>query len=279
MTRTAISPRLAIRIFWSTFPPRRAGDGRRILRAVRQPQASPTRFGEVRWFPELDSTNRYLLDEARAGAPAGLVAVADHQTAGKGRLDRAWVAPPGASLLVSVLLRPSIAVEHRHVVVMAAGLAMAESVEVVTGVIAGLKWPNDLMVGDRKLAGVLAEAAGDALVVGVGLNVEWHEVPEDLAAIATACNLEGGHALDRRKVLDAFLAGYSRHLDDLVVARDAYRARLQTTGRRVRLEQGAGTLTGTARGVDDAGRLVLERDDGSVVAVAVGDVVHLRAAG
>ncbi len=245
---------------------------------MREPQASPTRFGEVRWFPELDSTNRYLLDEARAGAPAGLVVVADHQTAGKGRLDRAWIAPPAASLLVSVLLRPSIVVEDRHSLVMAAGLAMAEAIETVTGVVAGLKWPNDLLVRDRKLAGVLAEAAGDALVVGIGLNVEWGAVPEELAAIATACDLEGGHTLDRRRILDAYLARYTVHLDDLEAARDSYRARLVTTGRRVRVEQGAGTLTGTARGVDRVGRLLLEQSDGSVVAVAVGDVVHLRAA-
>ena len=243
-----------------------------------EPQASPTRFEEVRWLPELDSTNRYLLDEARSGAAAGLVVVADHQTAGKGRLDRAWVAPPGGSLLVSVLLRPAIAVEHRHVLVMAAALAMAETVETVTGVVAGLKWPNDLLARGRKLAGVLAEGAGEALVVGIGLNVAWGVVPAELASVATACDLEGGHTLDRRRLLDAYLARYAVLLDDLDTARAGYRARLVTTGRRVRVEQGTDAVTGTARGVDDAGRLLLERDDGCVLAVAVGDVVHLRPA-
>lgn len=241
-----------------------------------RPEASPTGFGEVRWLSEIDSTNRYLIDEARAGAETGLVVVADHQTAGRGRLGRTWIAPPGASLLVSLLLRPTVTPDRRHVLVMAAGLAMAEAVEAETGVVAGLKWPNDLLVGGRKLAGILAEAAGDALVVGIGVNIEWHEVPADLAAIATACNLEGGRPTTRSAVLHAFLARYAERLDDLDGTRSAYQARLVTLGRRVRVEQPNGVLTGVAIGVDPDGRLRLRTDDESEVAVAVGDVVHLR---
>jgi BirA family biotin operon repressor/biotin-[acetyl-CoA-carboxylase] ligase len=235
-------------------------------------------FSELRWFAELDSTNRYLLDAARAGTRAGVVVVADHQTAGRGRLGRAWVAPPGASLLMSVLLRPDLAVERRHVLVIAAGLAMAEAVEATTGVVAGLKWPNDLLVGDRKLAGILAEATGDALVVGIGINVEWHDVPGELAEIATACNLEGGRPTPRRTLLDEFLVRYGARLGDLDEARRAYEARLVTLGRTVRVERVDGPMVGVARAVDAAGRLLLDVD-GRTEVVAVGDVVHLRPAG
>lgn len=235
-------------------------------------------FSELRWFTELDSTNRYLLDAARAGAPTGVVAVADHQTAGRGRLGRAWVAPPGASLLLSVLLRPDIAVERRHLLVTTAGLAMAEAVETTTGVVAGLKWPNDLLVGDRKLAGILAEATGDALVVGIGINVAWHDVPTELTEIATACNLEGGRPVDRRTLLDEFLARYGAGLADLTGARRAYEARLVTIGRTVRVERAADQIVGVARGVDDDGHLLLDVD-GRTEVVTVGDVVHLRPAG
>jgi BirA family biotin operon repressor/biotin-[acetyl-CoA-carboxylase] ligase len=242
------------------------------------PPEGPSAFTDVRWFAELDSTNRYLVDEARAGAPAGTVVVADHQTAGRGRLGRAWVAPPGASLLTSVLLRPALAVEQRHLLVTAAALAMAEAVETTTGVVAGLKWPNDLLVGDRKLCGVLAEAAGDALVVGLGVNVEWTDVPPELTAVATACNLEGGRPVDRRHLLDEFLARYGGRLADLDAARADYEARLVTVGRQVRIEQANGHLVGTARGIDASGRLLVEGDDGTFEPVAVGDVVHLRAA-
>ncbi len=252
-----------------------------------EPEASPPApatttaldppFRELRWFAELDSTNRYLLDAARAGTPPGVVAVADHQTAGRGRLGRTWVAPPGASLLMSVLLRPEVAPERRHVLVTTAGLAMAEAVEATTGVVAGLKWPNDLLVGDRKLAGILAEATGDALVVGIGLNVEWHDVPAELTEIATACNLEGGRPTDRRTLLDEFLVRYGARLGDLGDARRAYEARLVTVGRRVRVERAADAVVGVARGVDDAGHLLLDVD-GRTETVTVGDVVHLRAA-
>ena len=241
------------------------------------PEASPSGFGEVRWLSEIDSTNRYLIDEARAGASTGLVVVADHQTSGRGRLGRTWVAPPGASLLVSLLLRPTVAPDRRHLLVMAAGLAMAEAVEAETGVVAGLKWPNDLLVGERKLAGILAEAAGDALVVGIGVNIEWHEVPTELTAIATACNLEGGRPTTRATVLHAFLGRYAERLEDLDGSRAAYEGRLLTLGRRVRVEQANGVLIGVAIGVDPDGRLRLRTDDETEVAVAVGDVVHLRA--
>ena len=241
-----------------------------------RPEASSTGFGEVRWLSEIDSTNRYLIDEARAGAPTGLVVVADYQTSGRGRLGRTWVAPPGASLLVSLLLRPTVAPDRRHLLVMAAGLAMAEAVEAETGVVAGLKWPNDLLVGERKLAGILAEATADALVVGVGVNIEWHEVPTELTAIATACNLEGGRPTTPATVLQAFLGRYTDRLEDLDASRAAYEARLLTLGRRVRVEQAGGVLTGVAIGVDPDGRLRLRTDDATELAIAVGDVVHVR---
>ena len=176
-------------------------DGARRARAA----LSGTRFGDVRWVAATGSTNADALALARDGAPEGIVVVADHQSAGRGRRDRTWVAPPGGSLLLSVLLRPPARVAGA--VTMAAGVAMAEAVEQVAGVVAGLKWPNDLVVatpdGERKLAGILAEAdwpAGSSIsggyrapapteratvVVGVGLNVAWGRRPgaEDHAGI------------------------------------------------------------------------------------------------
>jgi BirA family biotin operon repressor/biotin-[acetyl-CoA-carboxylase] ligase len=242
---------------------------------VPDPQASPTRFGELRWLVETDSTNRYLLDEARSGAPDGLVVVADHQQAGRGRLGRTWTAPPGASLLVSVLLRPGLAPEERHVVVVAAAVAMAEAIAAMTGVVADLKWPNDLLVGDRKLAGILAEAAGDAVVVGIGVNLDWPEIPEELVGIATACNLEGGNPVAREELLAAFLARYEERLADLDGTRQEYRRRLATLGRTVRVERPADTLVGTAVDIDEAGRLLVDVD-GTIETISAADVTHLR---
>ncbi len=239
------------------------------------PEASPTRFGELRWLVETDSTNRYLLDAARAGAPDGLVVVADHQRAGRGRLGRTWSAPPGASLLVSVLLRPGLPPDERHVVVVAAAVAMAEAVAVTTGVLADLKWPNDLLVGDRKLAGILAESVGDAVVVGIGVNLDWPEIPPELEGIATACNLEGGDPVAREELLAAFLARYEEHLGDLEETRRRYRDRLVTLGREVRVERAADIVVGTAVDVDATGRLLVDVE-GTIETVTAGDVIHLR---
>jgi len=234
------------------------------------------RAHEVRWFDSLDSTNRYVLDEARRGAPEGLVAVADFQTAGRGRRGRGWVAPPGASLLVSVLLRPSLAPERTPLVSMACAVAMAEAITRVAGFAPGVKWPNDLVARDRKLAGILAERDGEAVVVGAGVNVEWQEFPPELADVATACNLEAGRAVDRRALLDAFLAELDARYADLDAVTAEYRSRLATLGRRVRVERSSDALVGHAVGVGDAGQLLVEADRGDVVEVHVGDVVHLR---
>jgi len=211
------------------------------------------RFADVRWTAETGSTNSDAMALARDGGAEGIVVVADHQTGGRGRQGRVWVAPPEASLLVTVLLRPPSRVAG--LASTAAGVAMAEAVEQLTGHSPGLKWPNDLVVRggdgtgpfgspdfdanveavDRKLAGILAEAdwpAGTtasggwrppapderlAVVVGVGINVNWPaELPDDLAEIATALNHLVGHEVDRVDLLVAFLERLEVRYDELV---------------------------------------------------------------
>ncbi len=159
---------------------------------------------------------------------------------------------------------------------MAVALALAGAVEDVAGISPEVKWPNDLVVGDRKLAGLLAEREGDALVIGVGCNVEWETFPPELAATATACNLEAGRSVDRDALLERFLARLERELDALDQVPERYRARLATLGRRVRVERAHDTLEGDAVDVTHDGALVVRRDDGTDELVTVGDVVHLR---
>src|SRR3954451_14671262 len=131
-----------------------------------------TRFGPVRWFDAIDSTNRYAAEEAVAHgrAAAGLVVVADEQYAGRGRLGRTWQAPPGASLLVSVVVEVDAARETLPLVTPAAALAAADALHALAGIEARLKWPNDLVVDDRKLAGILAEAVGSTALAVVGMG-------------------------------------------------------------------------------------------------------------
>jgi BirA family biotin operon repressor/biotin-[acetyl-CoA-carboxylase] ligase len=150
-------------------------------------------------------------------------------------------------------------------------------VEEVAAFAPGLKWPNDLVVEDRKLAGILAEREEDALVVGAGCNVEWNEFPPDLAGSATACNLESPLAsVDRDALLDAYLTRLADELGDpdAVVAR--YRERLATLGRRVRIERARDELVGEAFDVTDDGALLVRLSDATVEVVTVGDVVHLH---
>ena len=224
----------------------------------------------VRFVDSIDSTNRSLLEEARGGAPEGIVLVAGFQTAGRGRLGRSWVAPAGSALLVSVLLRPSLPPERLHLVTMAAGVAARRACRDVPT----LKWPNDLLVGSRKLAGILAEAAGGAVVVGMGLNVvRPPDVPAELDGVAVWLD-EVVPGVSRDGVLSAWLAAYDAELADLSGLPSRYRVACGTLGQRVRVEQAGGVLEGVAVDVDDGGRLVLDTGD----VVAVGDVVHVRPA-
>lgn len=247
-----------------------------------------TRFRDLRFFDEIDSTNRYLFDESRAGAPDGLVAVADHQTAGRGRLDRSWASAPGASLLVSVLLRPVLALGELHLVTLVSGLAVVDAVAEVCGIRPGLKWPNDVVVGDRKLAGLLAEMDGSsetpAVVVGIGLNVNQAAFPPELAETATACNLVvgDGRVVQRVDLLVALLRALDMRLALLageggpVQTIADYRKDCVTLGRVVRADLSSGSIEGVAVGTDPLGHLVIERLSGERVTVTAGDVVHLR---
>jgi BirA family transcriptional regulator, biotin operon repressor / biotin---[acetyl-CoA-carboxylase] ligase len=267
-----------------------------------------SRFADVRWVAGTGSTNADAMALARDGAPEGIVVVADHQSAGRGRRTRSWVSPPGGSLLVSVLLRPPAPVAGA--VTMAAAVAMVDAVQDVAGVTAGVKWPNDLVVataaGDRKLAGILAEAdwpAGSTasggfrapapheravVVVGVGLNVTWPSpsaVSSDatlaeVADVATALNWVGPE-VDRVDVLVAFL----HRLDGLYTALvrtgpadlvDEWRGRSATLGRRVRVDLGPEDVEGRAVDVTGEGQLVIDTVEGGRRTVAAGDVVHLR---
>lgn len=247
-------------------------------------------FSDVRQLATVDSTNSYLLAEARRGAAEGLVVVADHQTAGRGRLGRRWEAPPGTCLLVSVLLRPVLEPDELHLCTGMVALAMADACARVAGVAPGLKWPNDLQVDDRKVAGVLAESdpgapggppGSVAVVVGVGCNVAW---PGPVGAGGTSLEAAAGRPVDRPALLGSLLTGFADRAPSLRSApgrRDLareLRRRCTTLGRVVRVELARGVLVGTAVDLTDAGQLVVDTGEGRR-AVAAGDVVHLRSSG
>jgi BirA family transcriptional regulator, biotin operon repressor / biotin---[acetyl-CoA-carboxylase] ligase len=236
------------------------------------------------------STNADLLARALAGEPEGVVLAAEEQTAGRGRMGRTWIAPPCAALTFSMLLRPAPPPARRGWLPLLTGLAVAEAVTAVTGVPVSLKWPNDVLAGDAKLGGILAESAGDAVVVGVGLNVSTEPAelpgPGPGALPATSLYGAGATALGREPLLLAVLAAVERWYRAWQDAggdpersglRAAYTGRSATIGRSVRAElPGGQALSGPAVGVDPDGRLLVRVPSGAERAVAAGDIVHLR---
>jgi BirA family biotin operon repressor/biotin-[acetyl-CoA-carboxylase] ligase len=225
---------------------------------------TPGATWQITVVEETGSTNVDLLAAAAAGAPDRSVLMAKHQTAGRGRLDRQWIAPAGANLLVSLLFRD--VPEHPHQLTQRVALAAAQACTVAAGITPTLKWPNDLLLDGRKLAGVLAQAGGngpDYVVVGIGLNVGW--APDGAAHL--------GEGFDPRLVLDEMLLAY----DALPVEiGEAYRAALVTLGQLVRVELSDSAVVGRALDVLADGRLVVLDDCGITHRFDTGDVVHLR---
>ena len=263
-------------------------EGHPVLRGdeLREALVIPGGFWrDVRVVAETGSTNLDLLSAAADGAAEGAVLVAESQTAGRGRMGRQWVSPPSAALTFSVLLRPATVPQaSRGWVPLLAGVAAAQAVRAVTGVDASLKWPNDVQVKGAKLAGILAEQAGDAIVVGIGMNVSSgrDELP---VVTATSLALEGAGDVAVGPLLIAMLGELRRWYQAWAGARgDAvacglhreYQALCATLGREVRVSlPGGRTVTGVAAGVDQTGRLVVGSAAGPVP-VSAGDVIHVR---
>jgi BirA family transcriptional regulator, biotin operon repressor / biotin---[acetyl-CoA-carboxylase] ligase len=285
-------------------------DAARLTAAVVRPGGL---WRSVEVVPVTGSTNADLLARAVAGQPEGAVLVAEEQNAGRGRLGRTWVSPPRAALTFSVLLRPAAVPRARlGWLPLLAGVAVAAAVRDVAAVDAQLKWPNDVLAGPAKpaggsgpaatggqgsrvvppgkLAGILAEAAGDAVVIGIGVNVSTGPgelpPPGPGALPATSLRLQGSPDLDRDRLLAGILAGLERRYrtwsqvlgdSERSGLRAEYTGLCATLGRRVRVElPGGRLLDGVAAGLDADGRLLVSMPPGADLPVAAGDIVHLR---
>lgn len=225
--------------------------------------ASSAPSWQITVVDETGSTNTDLMNAAAGGAPDRSVLVAKHQRAGRGRLGRSWDAPPGSNLLVSLLFRevPAVPVELTHRVGLAACLVARDLI----GPDVWLKWPNDVLIGRNKLAGILAQLAPDGAyaVVGLGMNIRWHPF--------------GGARLGAQFDPGDVLARILRRVDELPAdVGELYRSHLATLGRRVRAIMAAETIEGVAADVDASGRLVIRAGDGSERVVDTADVIHLR---
>lgn len=229
------------------------------------------------------STNDVARQAGLSGSPSGLVVLADEQTKGRGRVGRAWHAPAESSILMSLLLRPRLSPAHIFSLTMLTGSAIVAAVERITGLRCDLKWPNDVLIGGKKLGGILTEASltSDGIefvVVGLGLNVNLDFADEpSLAETATSLSLELGRPLSRVPLIQGILEEFEERYEaaqrgEHLAILEEWRARLATLGKQVIVTDGQWRETGLASGVNLDGTLLLRRDDGSVVHVVTGDI-------
>jgi BirA family biotin operon repressor/biotin-[acetyl-CoA-carboxylase] ligase len=244
----------------------------------------------VVYYPSLGSTNEVLKELAAQGAPEGTLVIADEQTAGKGRLGRKWLAPPGTSLLMSLLFRPdpsgrasgrSLAPNQAPRLTMICSLAIADAIEGLTGLSVGLKWPNDIFIRGKKAGGILTESGTtgghlDYVIVGMGLNVNLaiSALPE-LRGLATSLSEELGREVSRLELLWRILEGIETRYVSLSRGEsphEEWTARLINLGHQVQVTTSQGVLAGWAEGVDADGALILRTRNGQRKRILAGDV-------
>lgn len=252
------------------------------------PGLTTRNFGrQLEYRESVGSTNDLAKQMARAGAPEGLLVVADEQTAGKGRLGRAWTTPKGSALAMSLILRPQLPPVHAPRITLVAAVAVAEAVREVTGLEAGIKWPNDLQIAGRKFCGILTEMEAEIervsfVVCGMGMNVNLppDALPEEFRASATSLLAELGAPVARVALVQAVMARFESAYGDLISGRfdavlDRWRALSITLGQPVRVLSVTGepALEGVAEAVDEEGALLVrESASGKLRRVLAGEV-------
>ena len=235
----------------------------------------------VHFARETDSTNLWIKRLAKEGASEGTLALAEFQSAGRGRLGRSWEVPEGTSVMMSILLRPKFEPQYAPTLTLVMGMAVAKAVKSL-GFDVSIKWPNDVVVSHKKICGILTEMGVrdgkiDYAVIGVGINVNIKEFPEEMADKATSLYLESGREFDRSQipglVMEAFEEYYEKFAAtcDLSGLKEEYESILANYNQPVRV-LAKEPYEGVAKGITDGGELLVEKTDGTIVAVSAGEV-------
>ena len=235
----------------------------------------------VHFARETDSTNLWIKRLAKEGASEGTLALAEFQSAGRGRLGRSWEVPEGTSVMMSILLRPKFEPQYAPTLTLVMGMAVAKAVKSL-GFDVSIKWPNDVVVSHKKICGILTEMGVrdgkiDYAVIGVGINVNIKEFPEEMADKATSLYLESGKEFDRSQipglVMEAFEEYYEKFAAtcDLSGLKEEYESILANYNQPVRV-LAKEPYEGVARGITDGGELLVEKTDGTIIAVSAGEV-------
>ena len=235
----------------------------------------------VHFARETDSTNLWIKRLAKEGASEGTLALAEFQSAGRGRLGRSWEVPEGTSVMMSILLRPKFEPQYAPTLTLVMGMAVAKAVKSL-GFDVSIKWPNDVVVSHKKICGILTEMgvrAGkiDYAVIGVGINVNIKEFPEEMADKATSLYLESGKEFDRSQIPGLVMEAFEKYYEkfaatcDLSGLKEEYESILANYNQPVRV-LAKEPYEGVARGITDGGELLVEKTDGTIVAVSAGEV-------
>lgn len=235
----------------------------------------------VHFARETDSTNLWIKRLAKEGASEGTLALAEFQSAGRGRLGRSWEVPEGTSVMMSILLRPKFEPQYAPTLTLVMGMAVAKAVKSL-GFDVSIKWPNDVVVSHKKICGILTEMGVrdgkiDYAVIGVGINVNIKEFPEEMADKATSLYLESGKEFDRSQIPGLVMEAFEKYYEkfaatcDLSGLKEEYESILANYNQPVRV-LAKEPYEGVARGITDGGELLVEKTDGTIVAVSAGEV-------
>ncbi len=240
----------------------------------------------IHYFDSIDSTNSKAYQLALAGAKEGEVVIAESQGKGKGRLGRRWISPPFLNLYLSVILRPKIPPYRASLITLMAAVATADAIRNYSGLLPRIKWPNDILLKDRKVAGLLNEIHSETdrihfviLGIGMNLNMEGKTFPKEIRSLATSLKQEMGQAISRKAFLQALLVELERWYGVFLkeggaAILEAWRDRARIRGKRVKVTSFGETLSGIAVDVDPDGALILETRDGNQRRIVAGDVVY-----
>ena len=235
----------------------------------------------VHFARETDSTNLWIKRLAKEGAPEGTLALAEFQSAGRGRLGRSWEVPEGTSVMMSILLRPKFEPQYAPTLTLVMGMAVAKAVKNL-GFDVSIKWPNDVVVSHKKICGILTEMGVrdgkiDYAVIGVGINVNIKEFPEEMADKATSLYLESGKEFDRSQIPGLVMEAFEKYYEkfaatcDLSGLKEEYESILANYNQPVRV-LAKEPYEGVARGITDGGELLVEKTDGTIATVSAGEV-------
>ncbi len=238
---------------------------------------------EVAYFSTLDSTNNKAKRMAEEGAPHGTLIVTDEQTGGRGRRGKSWSMAPKSSIAMTLIIRPELSPEKASMITLLMGMAVASACRELLGLPAKIKWPNDAVIGGKKICGILTEISAEMnvihyLVIGTGINVNMEKFPEEIRDIATSLSIETGHTVNRAEIICGCMKYFEQYLEtfladgDLSGLRETYNGMLVNMDAQVRVLEPQNAYSGISRGINEKGELLVEKADGSIEKVYAGEV-------